>query len=58
MQPIIMQPEEMQAGIVRLKATQDKYDFPSNKCCFGCESSTYFANKCYIAKGKTSEITC
>ena len=31
-QLIIMLLEQMQAGIARLKVTQDKYDFPSNKC--------------------------
>ena len=30
-QSIIKKPEETQAGMVRLKVTQDKYDFPSNK---------------------------
>ena len=36
-----------------LKVTQDKYDFPSNKCCFHCGSSTHFANKSKIAKGRS-----
>ena len=43
----------MHAGMERLKVTQDKHDFPSNKCCFHCGSSTHFTNKCNIAKGKT-----
>ena len=38
MQSIAMQPDEMQTGMARLKVTQDKYDFPSNKCCFRCGS--------------------
>ena len=50
---VIRQSEEMQAGIARLKVAQDKYDFPSTKCCFCYGSSTYFANKCNLAKGKT-----
>ena len=37
----------------RLKIKQDKYDFPSNKCCFHCRSSTHLVNKSNIAKGKT-----
>ena len=45
----------MQTGMARLKITQDKYDFPSNKCCFRCGSSTHFANRCSIAKGKTCQ---
>ena len=53
MQSIVMQPDEMQAGMARLKVTQDKYDFPSHKCFFRCGSSTHLANKCNIAKGKT-----
>ena len=53
MQSIAMQPDEMQAGMARLKVTQDKYDFPSNKYCFRCGSSTHLANKCNITKGKT-----
>ena len=52
-QLIVMQPDEMQAGMARLKMTQDKYDFPSNKSCFRCGSSTHLANKCNLAKGKT-----
>ena len=52
-QSIAMQLDEMQAGMARLKLTQDKYDFPSNNCCFRCGSSTHLANKCNIAKGKT-----
>ena len=51
-QSIAMQLDEMQAGMARLKLTQDKYDFPSNNCCFRCGSSTHLANKCNIAKGK------
>ena len=54
-QSIAMQPDEMQAGMARLKVTQDKYDFPSNKCCFRCVSSTHLANKCNIAKGKACQ---
>ena len=50
---LLMQPEEIQAAMTRLKVTQDVHDFPSNKCCFRCGSSTYFENKCTIAKGKT-----
>ena len=53
MQSIVMQPDEMQAGMARLKVTQDKYDFPSHKCFVRCGSSTHLANKCNIAKGKT-----
>ena len=53
MELFAMHPDEMQAGMARLKVTQDKYDFPSNKCCFRCRSSTHLANKCNIAKGKT-----
>ena len=34
---------------------QNKYDFPSNTCCFRCGSSTHLANKCNIAKGKTCQ---
>ena len=49
-QSINMQPEEVQTGMARLQVAQDKYGFPSNKSCFRCGSSTYFAN---IAKGKT-----
>ena len=52
-QSIAMQLDEMQAGMARLKLTQDKYDFPSSNCCFRCGSSTHLANKCNIAKGKT-----
>ena len=54
MQSIVIQSDEMQAGMARLKVTEDKYDFPSNKYCFCCGSSTHLANKCNIAKGKTS----
>ena len=50
-QSLNMQPEEMQAGVARLKITQDKHDFPSNKRCFRCGSLTHFANQCTIAKG-------
>ena len=39
-----MQPKEMGTGMEVLKVTQDKYDFPSNKCCSPCESSTRFVN--------------
>ena len=53
MQSIIMQPDEMHGGIARLKVTQDKLIFPSNKCCFHCGSSIHLANKCNIPKGKT-----
>ena len=53
MQSIFMQPDEIQAGVAKLKVTQDKYGFPSNKCCFSCGSSIHLANKCNIAKGKT-----
>ena len=53
MQSIAMQPDKMQAEIVRLKVTQDKYDFLSKKCCYCCGSSTHLANKCNIVKGKT-----
>ena len=53
MQSIAMQPKEMQAGMARLKVTQDKYDFAPNKCCLRCRSSTQLTNKCNIAKGKT-----
>ena len=52
-QSIIMQPDDMQAGKTRLKVTQDEYNFPSNKCCFRCGSSTHFEKKCNIAKEKT-----
>ena len=45
--------EKMQAGIARLKVSQDKHDFPSKKGCFRCGKSMHFANKCNIAKGKT-----
>ena len=45
-QSIVMQPDKMQAGMARLTVTQDKYDFPSNKCCFHFGSSTHLANKC------------
>ena len=45
----------MQIGMARLKMTQDKYDFPSNKCSFRCGSSTHLANKCNIAKRKTCQ---
>ena len=55
MQSIVMQLEEKQAGMARLKVTQNKYDFPYNKCCFCCGSSTHLANKCNITKGKTSQ---
>ena len=55
MQSIVMQPHEMQAGMARLKVTQDKYDFPSNKCCFRCRSSTHLADKSNIAKGKNCQ---
>ena len=48
-----MLPDEIQAGMERLKIKQDKYDFPSNKCCFHCRSSTHLVNKSNIAKGKT-----
>ena len=51
-QSIAMQLDEMQAGMARLKLTQDKYDFPSNNFCFRCGSSTHLANKCNITKGK------
>ena len=51
-QSIIKKPEETQAGMVRLKVTQDKYDFPSNKWCFRCGSLTHLANKCNIGKGQ------
>lgn len=55
-QLIIMQPEEVQTSRTWLKVTQDKrHDFPSNKCCFCCGSSTHFANKCNIVKGKTCQ---
>ena len=53
MQSIALQPGQMQTGVARLKVRQDKYDFPSNKCCFRRGSSTHLANKCNIAKGKT-----
>ena len=43
-QSIIMQPKETHTGMEVLKVTQDKYDFPSSKCCFPCESSTHFVN--------------
>ena len=36
--------------------TQDKYDFFSNKCYFGCGSSTHLASKCNITRGKTCRI--
>ena len=52
-QSIAMQPDKIQAGMARLKVTQDKYDFASNKCCLRCGSSTQLANKCNIAKEKT-----
>ena len=55
-QSIIMQPEEMQAGMVNLKVAYEvanKYDFLSNKCCFRCGSSTHFVNNGTVAKGKT-----
>ena len=52
-QSLNMQPKEMQAAMARLKVTQDKHDFPSNKRCFRCGSSTLFVNKCTIAKGLT-----
>ena len=52
-QSIIMQLEDMQAGKARLKIAQYNYDFPSNKCCFLCGSSTHFANKWTVAKRKT-----
>ena len=45
--------KKMQVGMVRLKVTQDKYDFPSNKCFFHCGSSIHFANKSKIAKGRS-----
>ena len=45
----------MQAGVARLKVKPDKYDFPSNKCCFPCGSLTNLANKCSIAKRKTCQ---
>ena len=54
-QTIALQSDEMQAGVSRLIVTQDKYDFPSNKCCFRCGSSTHLANKYNIAKGKTCQ---
>ena len=72
-QSIVMQPDKMQAGMARLTVTQDKYDFPSNKCCFHFGSSTHLANKCKrknlskmweirtfcgCLQIKTSEITC
>ena len=53
MQSIVMQPDEFQAGMARLKVTQGKYDFPSNKCCSRYGSSTHLPNKCNIAKRKT-----
>ena len=55
-QSIIMQPEEMQAGMVNLKGAYEvakKYDFLSNKFCFRCGSSTHFVNNGTVAKGKT-----
>lgn len=52
-QSIIMQPEEVQTGTARLIVTQDMYGFPSTKNCFYCGSSTHFANKYIVAKGKT-----
>ena len=33
-QSIVMQPNEMQARMARLKVTPDKHDFPSNECLF------------------------
>ena len=63
-QSIFMQPDDMQAGMAWLKVTQDKYDFPSNRCCFCCESSTHLSNKwerrtfCGRLQIKTSDITC
>ena len=50
-----MQPEIMQFGMARLKVTQGKYGFPSNKCCFRCGSSTHVGKKCNIAKEKTCQ---
>ena len=47
-QSIVMQPNEMQARMARLKVTPDKHDFPSNGACFRCGNSTHFANKCNI----------
>ena len=41
--------------MARLNVPQGKYHFPSNKCCFCCVSSTHFANKCNIGKGKTCQ---
>ena len=54
-QLIVMQPDDMQAGMVRLKVTQSRYVFPSNKCCFRCGSSIHLANKCNVAKVKTCQ---
>ena len=50
-----MQPDGMQAGMAKLKVTQDEYDFPSHKCCFCCGSSTHLADKCNIAKEKACQ---
>ena len=47
-----MQLDEIQTGVARLNVTQGKHDFPSGKCYFRCGSSTHFANKFNIAKGK------
>ena len=41
--------------MARLKVTQDRYVFPSNKCCFRCGSSIHLANKCNVAKVKTCQ---
>ena len=53
-QSMSMQPDVMQAGMASLNIIEDKNDFHSNKYCFRCGCSTNFANKCNIAKGKTS----
>ena len=43
----------MQVGMASLTVTRDEYDFPFGKCSFQCGSSTNFANKWNIGKGKT-----
>ena len=55
MQSIALQPNEMQAKMTRLKVTQEKSDFLSNKCCFCCGSSTHLANKAILQKEKFFE---
>lgn len=51
-QSIIMEPEEAETGIARMKVTQVMCGFPSNKRWFLCGISTHLAINCTLAKGK------